>query len=154
MNIRATLGVLAISVCAMAHAGDGWLTSYDEAVKVSKQTGKPILADFTGSDWCGWCIRLHKEVFSKPKFQSWAKSNVVLLSLDYPQLKAQSKALKEQNQKLQEKYQIEGFPTVLLLEPTGKVIGRSGYAPGGAEPWVKSAGSLITDFKKSSKKKA
>ena len=152
MNIRATLGVLAISICAMAQAEENWLTSYDQAVKVSKQSGKPILVDFTGSDWCGWCIRLHKEVFSQPKFQSWAKKNVVLLSLDFPRAKAQSATLKAQNMKLQEKYQIEGFPTVLLLEPTGKVIARSGYAPGGAEPWVKSASDMLIDYKKTSKK--
>ena len=136
----------------MAHAEDSWLTSYDLAVKQSKQSGKPILVDFTGSDWCGWCIRLHKEVFSQAKFQSWAKKNVVLLSLDYPRAKQQSAAIKAQNAKLQEKYQIEGFPTVLLLEPTGKVIARSGYAPGGAEPWVKSANDLLVDYKKTAKK--
>ena len=62
-------------------AQDGkWLDSFDEAIKESKKTGKPILANFTGSDWCGWCIRLDKEVFSKSEFKEWADKNVVLLN--------------------------------------------------------------------------
>ena len=64
-----------------------WLDSFDEAIKESKNTGKPILANFTGSDWCGWCIRLDKEVFSKKEFQEWAKDNVVLLTVDFPRRK-------------------------------------------------------------------
>ena len=62
---------------------DGWLINFEEAAKLSIKSGKPILANFTGSDWCGWCIRLNREVFVTPEFKDWASENVILLELDY-----------------------------------------------------------------------
>jgi len=139
------MSVMVGLVCAsfgLAKA-EGWLTSYDEAVKQSKKTGKPILADFTGSDWCGWCIKLHKEVFDTADFKSWAKKNVILLELDFPQTKPQPAALKAQNSKLQKKYQIQGYPTILFLDATGKVKGSYGYDAGGPKVWTKNAEAQI-----------
>ena len=137
--------VLALSATTSAFAGNGWLTSYSEAVSQSKKTGKPIMADFTGSDWCGWCIRLHNEVFDKPEFKKWAAKNVVLLELDYPHQKQQSKAIKEQNDKIMRKYGpvVEGFPTVLFMEADGSVFGKYGYEAGGPENWTKMASRLL-----------
>jgi len=120
MNVFAKPLVIATLVLTASASvlAEGWLTSYNEAVSQAKKTGKPIMVDFTGSDWCGWCIRLHGEVFDKPEFKKWAAKNVVLLELDYPHQKPQPKALKEQNDKLMRKYGsvVEGFPTVLLLK--------------------------------------
>ena len=61
-----------------------WLESYADALKLSEKTGRPILADFTGSDWCGWCIKLKDEVFNTPEFAAWAKEDVIPLELHYP----------------------------------------------------------------------
>ena len=74
-----------------------WYIDFEKAAQVSLQTGKPILADFTGSDWCGWCIKL-KEVFNTPKFKDWAEKNVVLLELDYPRRKQQDEKLKNKTE--------------------------------------------------------
>lgn len=126
-----------------AHAAEGWLTSYDQAAKLSKKTGKPILADFTGSDWCIWCKRLDGEVFDKKEFKTWAASHVILLELDYPQRKVQPAALKAQNKKLLEKYKIQGYPTVLFLNANGKKLGESGYMEGGPSAWTKSANKTL-----------
>jgi protein disulfide-isomerase len=136
-----SLSLLALSVAAFA--GDGWLTSWDDAVKLSKKTGKPILADFTGSDWCVWCKRLKAEVFDKADFKKWATQNVILLELDFPQTKQQPEALKKRNGELAKKYKIEGFPTVIFFDSKGTVLGRSGYMEGGPSAWTSNAAKLI-----------
>lgn len=132
-------------LCGLAGAAgsDGWHTDFKKAAAESKKTGKPILADFTGSDWCGWCIKLKDEVFSKDEFKEWAEENVVLLELDYPRKTEQPEALKKQNEDLKAKYQIRGYPTVLFLDAKGKVIGQSGYKPGGPEAWIADAKKVL-----------
>ncbi len=115
------------------------------SVKVSQKMGKPILADFTGSDWCGWCMRLHKEVFNTPDFKKWADKNVVLLELDYPHTTPQPEALKQQNEKLMRRYGycIRGFPTILFLKSDGKPFGQYGYDRGGPSRWTVMADRLV-----------
>lgn len=122
----------------------GWLTSYEDAMAKAKAEKKLLLADFTGSDWCYWCKKLHQEVFSKPEFKRWAKENVVLLMVDYPKNKPQSAEVKHQNQRLQRKYEITGYPTILFLDARGEVVGRTGYLPGGPSKWLEKA-KEITD---------
>ncbi len=142
--ITTVLSVLALALSVTAaHAGDGWLTSYEEALAKAKETGKPVLTDFTGSDWCGWCIRLKKEVFDTDAFKTWAGENVILLELDYPQAKPQTAAMKEANKALLEKYGVTGFPTILFLDAQGQVLAKSGYKAGGAEAWIADAQSLL-----------
>jgi len=99
--------------------------------------------DFTGSDWCIWCQKLKKEVFTTPEFEAWAAKNVVLLELDYPRSTPQPEAVKKQNTELAEKYGIEGYPTVLFVDASGKVLGKSGYKKGGPTTWTSSADELI-----------
>lgn len=94
----------------------GWEVDLEKAYQMSQKTGKPILANFTGSDWCGWCIRLTNSVFVKDDFKAWAEKNVILLELDYPRRKKLPPALAKQNAKLQQALQIRGFPTVYLLD--------------------------------------
>ena len=113
-----------------------WLRSYDKAVELSKQSGKPILADFTGSNWCGYCIKLKKEVFDTPQFAAWAAENVVLLELDYPKPNLQADWIKQQNTMLQSRYRIDQYPTVLILNHDGSVIGSQGYKEGGPDRWI------------------
>ncbi len=94
----------------------GWLVDLDEAYEQSKETGKPILANFTGSDWCGWCKKLSAAVFVKPEFQKWAKENVILLELDFPKRTSVPDEIKAQNSKLQRSFKVRGFPTIWVFE--------------------------------------
>ena len=121
-----------------------WEQNFTEAQAQAKKQGKPILALFTGSDWCPWCIKLQKEVFSKPQFQTYAKENLVLFIADFPRSGTQSAGLKAQNQKLQGKYQIEGYPTVVLLNADASVVAKTGYRKGGAAAYVTHLKSLLT----------
>jgi peroxiredoxin len=121
------------------HAETGWLTSFSEAQKLAKKSKKPILMDFTGSDWCGWCVKLKKEVFDHDEFKTWAAKNVVLLELDFPKQKELSDELKKQNAELKEKYPIRGYPTIVIVGADGDEIGRLGYEKGGPEAWIKAA---------------
>ena len=113
-----------------------WYTSLEEAHELSKEQGKPIFGFFTGSDWCGWCIRLQKDVFAKPDFITWANENVILLELDFPKRTAQSDELKQQNRDLQAAFGVRGYPTIWIFnsekdESTGKMnlsaLGKLGY---------------------------
>ncbi len=137
--VTATM-VLAASLPAAAAE---WLTDYDKAVKISQRTGKPILMDFTGSNWCGWCIKLKNEVFSTPAFEKWADKNVVLLELDFPRPDNQSEAIQKQNRGLLEKYEVRGFPTVVFTDYKGEVLGQYGYDRGGPENWAAKASEML-----------
>jgi thiol-disulfide isomerase/thioredoxin len=95
-----------------------------------------LLLDFTGSDWCGWCIKLVDEVFSKDAFKTGVKDKFVLVELDFPQKKELSPELKAQNEALQKEMKVQGFPTIMLCDTTGKPYAKTGYQPGGPEKYV------------------
>lgn len=120
-----------------------WLESYDEAMQLAEASGRPILVDFTGTDWCVWCERLDEEVFEKSKFKTFAEENVVLLRLDYPRSGNQSETLKLQNERLAKKYNIESYPTVLFLTSDGTELGRTGYVKGGPKSFIKTAARIL-----------
>ena len=129
---------------------DGWLINFDKAAELSMKTGKPILANFTGSDWCGWCIRLKKEVFVTPSFKKWAKENVILLELDYPRRTPQTEEIKKQNQELQQFFKVRGYPTLHMFTvgiSDGKTqitaLGKMGYLAGGPTPWIANANNYL-----------
>src|SRR5687767_88286 len=87
-----------------------WHTDVMKANEISKSSGKPIFAFFTGSDWCGWCHKLQRDVFAKQSFIDWAKKNVVLLELDFPRKKQLPQELAQQNGSLQQALQVQGYP--------------------------------------------
>ncbi len=124
-------------------AAPKWFTSLSLAQAEARKAGKPILADFTGSDWCPWCIKLRTEVFNTKQFKEWAAKNVILLEVDFPRSKPQDDATKKANRALAAKYKIEGFPTVLFLTVDGKVLGTSGYQEGGPAPWTTAAQKML-----------
>jgi len=116
---------LLFALCLPGHALAGeanWLTSFPEAADQARQENKLILLDFTGSDWCGWCQKLDETTFSKPEFADYADSNLVLVRLDFPRSKPQSDELKAANHALLEKYGVNGYPTLYLVDPDGKAL--------------------------------
>lgn len=112
-----------------------WFESYENAHRESLRTGKPMLVAFTGSDWCGPCIQLKKNVFDSTAFQTWASKKAVLLELDFPKKSHQEPKLQTQNQRLAEKYDITGYPTVLFLDSGGEVLGKLGHGTD-ARKWI------------------
>jgi protein disulfide-isomerase len=128
------------------HAEGPWLDNYNQALAQAKSENKLVLADFTGSDWCPWCIRLDKEVYDTSAFQSFAKKHLVLLKLDFPQTKQLSASVKAQNDQLQQQFGVQGFPTTVLLNGEGKEVARNeGYMEGGPSAmitWIRKNGKL------------
>lgn len=127
-----------------------WNNNLNKAMEISKKTKKPLMLFFTGSDWCGWCIRLQTEVFKKPEFVTWAKDNVVLVELDFPRRTALSAELTAQNNELQQFFAVQGYPTVWFVNATsvdGKVnfdkLGSTGYLAGGPSAWLDVANGII-----------
>lgn len=125
-----------LGLAATALAGEGWMTDFEAAKAKAKAENKPMLLDFTGSDWCGWCIKLDEEVFGEAAFKDYAKAELVLVELDFPRGKEQSAELKAQNEKLAQQYGVRGFPTILVLSPEGELIEKTGYQRGGPEAYV------------------
>ena len=127
-----------------------WHTDMNKAVAISTKEKKPMLLFFTGSDWCGWCIRLQNEVLKKPEFSAWAKKNVVLVELDYPRRTPQTPEIQKQNAELQQGFQIQGFPTIYFVNAEnkdGKVnflpIDKTGYVAGGPAAWLAVADGIL-----------
>src|SRR5438046_9498782 len=122
---------------AFAPAEVDWLTDFDAAKAKAKSDHKLVLLEFTGSDWCSYCKLMQAEVFSKPEFQQYAAKNLILVELDFPRSKPQSDAVKTQNMKLASEYEIEGFPTLIVLSPDGKRVANFfGYMEGGPEAFI------------------
>jgi thioredoxin-related protein len=139
---------LLVSLLATAQLGfaEGWETDYAKALETAKRENKRVLVDFTGSDWCGPCIQLHKRVFSRPEFIEYAEKNLVLVEIDYPQQKKQPDTLVKQNERLAQQYRIEekGYPTLVLLDPAGKIVrellGYDGETPADIIAWIEGKG--------------
>lgn len=127
-----------------------WHTDVNKAVEISNKTKKPLLLFFTGSDWCGWCIRLQKEVLKTPEFAKWADENVVLVELDYPRRTAQAPETQKQNAELQQTFMVQGYPTVWLVKAGKKdnkvnfeKLGSTGYVAGGPSKWLEGANKIL-----------
>jgi protein disulfide-isomerase len=126
----------ALALLGFNAAASEWLTDLPKAQAKAKEEKKLVLLDFTGSDWCGWCIKLHNEVFSKPEFAEYAKKNLVLVEVDFPRKKKLSAEQTKANEALQQKYKIDGYPTIIVLNGEGKKIGELGYMPGGPKAFI------------------
>jgi protein disulfide-isomerase len=143
---------LAAMVIAL-RAEPAWQTNFEAAKAQAKKENKPLLVDFTGSDWCGFCIRLKKGVWDKPEFAKYAEKNLVLVELDFPRKKKLPADLQKQNDKLNEKFKIEGFPTILLLDAEGKELDRFvGYEGENAEAYVKKIEKVVAKQKSTASK--
>jgi thioredoxin-related protein len=131
-----------------------WYTDVREAITVSNKVHKPMLMFFTGSDWCGWCIRLQSEVLTTPEFKKWAKENVVLVELDYPRRTPQAPEIQTQNSELQQAFGIQGFPTIYFTSAESidgrvnfKGLGQTGYVAGGPIAWLAVANGIVNPKK-------
>jgi thioredoxin-related protein len=120
-----------------------WETDFELAKQRAKDEKKDILVDFTGTDWCSWCIKLKKEVFDQPAFQEYAKKNLIMVELDFPRKKVLDEKLKKQNAELAEKYEVQGYPTILLLNSKGREVARTGYQEGGPEKYIDHVKELL-----------
>jgi thioredoxin-related protein len=122
--------------------GAEWQTDYDQALAAAKDARKCVLLDFTGSDWCPPCIEMKKVVFSTPAFQDYAQKNLILVEIDYPRAKTLPDNVIKQNERLKHQYGIDqkGYPTVVLLNPDGKILGElggyGGEGPADIIAWV------------------
>lgn len=129
-----------------------WYDNVDKAMEASKKSKKPLMLFFTGSDWCGWCIRLQKEVFKTPEFTQWAKDNVILVELDFPRRKQLAPEIAQQNMQLQQSFAVQGYPTVWFVNASKKEgktnfdqLGRTGYVAGGPRAWLASANQILAN---------
>jgi protein disulfide-isomerase len=117
--LKTTLLLLAGATFAFG-ADAPWITDLEAAKTRSKEENKPILISFVGTDWCGWCIKIEKEIFTTEAFVDYAKENLVLLQVDFPRDKklkeAQSAELVAQNKALDKQFKIEGYPTIFLVD--------------------------------------
>ncbi len=127
-----------------------WETDIKKAVDLSIQEKKPLFLFFTGSDWCGVCMKLQKEVFVFPQFQEWAKKNVILVELDFPHNKKPDPVLQEQNTPMKEMFGVTGFPTIVFVNPAKNSlgtyytrIGSLGYKVGGPDVWLDAANQIL-----------
>ncbi|MCI4666627.1 MAG: thioredoxin family protein [Bacteroidia bacterium] len=124
-----------------------WLTDWEKAQNQSQTENKAILLVFSGSDWCGPCIRQKKEIFADSIFKDYAAANLVLVNADFPRRKKNrlSDELTQHNKMLAEKYNPEGyFPFNLLISPEGEILGSCSFRAGGATPFIK----LIEEWQK------
>jgi protein disulfide-isomerase len=157
MNRRVLSGLAVMIMVAFgvkAEAAD-WETDFAKASTNATKSGLYMLLDFCGSDWCSWCMILEKEVFSKTEFNKFAKENLVCVMVDFPRQKKQNKKLQEQNAELANKYEIKGYPTVIILSPKGDLVGRTGYQEGGVKKYIKHLKEMIDEYKqKQPQKKA
>ena len=120
-----------------------WYDNLQTAIQVAQKQNRPIMMDFTGSDWCVWCKRLDAEVFSHKEFINYAKNNLVLVKIDFPEKIPQSQATKYYNNQLAQKFGVRGFPTIILLKSDGTPIAATGYQRGGAAAYVQHLKSLL-----------
>ena len=140
--------VVGLFFAIVSARADLWTDNYEEALALAKAENRILLLDFTGSDWCGWCKRLDAEVFEKSDFKDYAKANLVLVKLDFPRGFSLKKKVAEQNEKLAKEFGITGYPSIILVDPDGKKIQKTGYQEGGAEAYVAHLEKLLSDTRK------
>lgn len=145
MTLKAITSICLGALLAQSAAAANWLTELKAAQDQARTENKLILVNFTGSDWCGWCIKLKNEVFTKPEFDAFASDNLVLLEIDFPRQKPMPAATRKANGALADKYKVNGYPTLHVLDADGKSLGHLGYLPGGAKAFVAKVKSIGGD---------
>jgi thioredoxin-related protein len=137
---------LAAGAGSQAWSGGGeiaWLIDNEEAQEVARSEGRPIFMIFVGSDWCVWCERMEDEILSTVQFADYAGEHLILLKIDFPKSIELPEARMKKNRKLQNIYRISGYPTVVITDSEGAVLGRLPYMTGGPEPFLGELSKLI-----------
>ena len=142
LRLSVLLTVLLAMLALPLRAGDAWTEDFAAAKTKAASEKKDLLLDFTGSDWCIWCQRLHTEVLNIDTFQTEAQKHFVLVELDYPRTKQIAPEIRKQNAELQKTFAIEGYPSIYLTDEKGRPYARTGYAPGGPEKYLESLEKL------------
>ncbi len=138
MKIASIIAATALLSTTFSYAGgEGWMSDFEAAKKKAAAEKKDLIIDFTGSDWCGWCIKLNEEVFQHAPFKTGVADNYILVELDYPRDKSKlSEETIAQNELLKETYQVQGYPTILIADAEGRPYAKTGYQKGGPEAYV------------------
>lgn len=123
-----------------------WMTSYEDALNTAKAEKKPILLFFTGSDWCGWCHKLENEVLDTMEFSDSASGKFIFVVVDFPMKKPLDAKLTAQNKELQKKFDVKGFPTIILIDDQQHQIGVTGYRPGGAKAYYEHLMKMVNEY--------
>jgi len=136
--LSAVLLTAVVIGCSKGGSNDNlnWEENLETALQKAKAENKAVLVNFTGSDWCQWCIKLSDEVFSKSEFEDYAEDNLILVKLDFPRSIEQSAETKLYNNQLAQRYGVQGFPTILLFNSAGNLVLTTGYQPGGPVSYV------------------
>lgn len=124
-----------------------WMTNYEDASIKAKREKKSVLLFFTGSDWCGWCHKLENEALDTTNFSDSVGDQFVFVVVDFPLKMSLDQTTTAQNKELQKKYDVKGFPTVVLLNENGQLIGSTGYRPGGGKIYADHLKKMVEDFK-------
>ncbi|MBT8382892.1 MAG: thioredoxin family protein [Ignavibacteriaceae bacterium] len=140
------LFILFFTACNNGQTPDNslnWQSNLENAIAQAKEEDKAVLVNFTGSDWCKWCIKLNDEVFSQDEFEKYADENLVLVRLDFPRSVPQTQETKLYNNSLAQQYGVRGFPTILVFNSTGELVAKTGYQQGGADNYVNHIQSFL-----------
>ncbi len=125
------------NAAASSQSSAAWLTDLPAALNQARSENKLVLLNFTGSDWCPWCIKLDHDILSAPEFAAYAQSKLVLVKVDFPRHTPQSEDLKDANEKLGQRFHVDGFPTCILVDASGNELGRqTGYREGGVSAFL------------------
>jgi protein disulfide-isomerase len=120
-----------------------WQTDWKQVKQTAARTKKPIFMLFTGSDWCKWCVKLEHEVFEDPYFIDRTAGKYVFMLVDRPRRTKLSPEIEAQNAKLCDQFNIDGYPTVLIVTPREEVIGEVGYEKGGGKAFVQELNTVV-----------
>jgi len=151
--LAVAMGLTAITTSTAQETKQRWFSDFDKAMTVAKDEGKDLFVDFTGSDWCTWCVKLEEEVFAHDEFYSVVSKQYVLVALDFPNGEEAKMNVPNpaRNQELMATYAVDGFPTILLVNQNGDVFGRTGYMPDGPVKYVEHLDELSAAGKKAIK---
>ena len=132
-----------IGVCTEPKGND-WSNNLETAIKDSKKSGRPIMLVFTGSDWCLWCQKLDRDIFSTPEFSRWSEK-LIKMEVDFPQSESLPKKITDRNQWLLERYEkhVESYPTILFINAKGKVLAKTGYINNDVNNWIANADQIL-----------
>ena len=143
MRPRLILLLILVHGFPLAACAGLWTSDYESALKKAKEENRHVLLDFSGSDWCGWCIRLQKEVFSTTAFQDFASKHLICVEIDFPRKTQLPQDIRERNFQLRKQFGVRGYPAIFLLGPDGVLVARTGYQAGGGEAYVSHLKDLI-----------